>query len=115
MAVYVCMCITYFLGEHYKLYIPGCMVLGTVGFFILIFTKHKGDALDMTYLGTKGLFMAMVAGILSVELYRWCKSKNFTVRMPDNVPDFVSRSFELIPTSIIIVGFFCLLRKSFRW
>lgn len=110
MSVYVCACITYFLGNHYKLYVPGCMVLGIVGYFTLIFAKLKDGGLNMSFFGPKGLFMAMIAGIISVELYRWCKKRNFTIRMPDNVPDFVSRSFELIPTSVIIVGVFCAIR-----
>lgn len=109
MSIYVCLCITYFLGTHYKLYVPGCMVLGSVSYFTLIFNMGK-DGLMMTYLGPKGLFMAILAGLISVELYRWCKKKNFTIRMPDNVPDFVSSSFEIIPTSIIIVGVFCTIR-----
>ncbi len=109
MSIYVCACITYFLGTHYKQYIPGCMVMGVVGFFLLVFQK-TGDGIDMTYFGPKGLFMAILAGLLSVELYRWCKKKNFTIRMPEDVPDFVSSSFEAIPVSVIIVGVFGLLR-----
>ena len=30
--------------------------------------------------------------------------------MPDTVPDFVSRSFEMIPISVIIIGFFLIVR-----
>ncbi|GAA0742455.1 PTS sugar transporter subunit IIC [Clostridium oceanicum] len=110
MGLYVCLSITYFLGEHYKLYVPGAMVLGAVGYLLLTFSFTKDGGMDIKYLGTKGLFMAMFSGIIAVELYRWCKKKKFTIRMPESVPDFVSRSFELIPTTIIIVGFFITIR-----
>lgn len=110
MGLYVCLCITYFLGEHYKLYVPGCMVLGAVGFLLLTFTFTEDGGMSIKYLGTKGLFMAMISGIIAVQLYHWCKKKNFTIRMPENVPDFVSRSFELIPTTVIIVGVFAAIR-----
>lgn len=110
MGFYVCLCITYFLGEHYKLYVPGCMVLGAVGFLLLTFSLKEDGGMNLKYLGTKGLFMAMIAGILAVALYKWCKKKNFTIRMPESVPDFVSRSFELIPTTVIIVGVFLAIR-----
>lgn len=110
MGFYVCLCITYFLSEHYKLYVPGAMVLGAVGFLLLVFSFTEDGGMVIKYLGTKGLFMAMVSGILAVELYRWCKKKNFTIRMPESVPDFVSRSFELIPTTVIIVGTFMSIR-----
>lgn len=110
MGFYVCLCITYFLGEHYKLYVPGCMVLGGVGFLLMTFSFLEDGGMNIRYLGTKGLFLAMAAGVIAVELYRWCKKKNFTIRMPESVPDFVSRSFELIPTTVIIVGLFMAIR-----
>ena len=52
----------------------------------------------------------MIAGLLSVELYNFCKVKNLTIKMPEGVPDFVSKSFELIPTSIIVGGTFIVAR-----
>ncbi|MEG2291625.1 MAG: PTS transporter subunit EIIC [Clostridium sp.] len=110
MGLYVCLCITYFLSEHHKLYVPGAMVLGAVGFLLMTFNFTEDGGMVIRYLGTKGLFMAMISGILAVELYRWCKKKNFTISMPDTVPDFVSRSFELIPTTVIIVGTFMTIR-----
>lgn len=110
MGFYVCLCITYFLSDYYKLYVPGAMVLGAVGFLLLVFSFTEDGGMVIKYLGTKGLFMAMVSGIVAVELYRWCKKKNFTIRMPESVPDFVSRSFELIPTTVIIVGTFMAIR-----
>lgn len=110
MGFLVCMCITYFLSEHYKLYVPGAMSLAAVGFLLMSFNFTEDGGMDIKYMGTKGLFISMVAGILAVELYRWCKKKNFTIRMPENVPDFVSSSFELIPTTVIIVGVFMGIR-----
>lgn len=110
MGFYVCLCITYFLSDHYNLYVPGAMVLGAVGFLLLVFNFTEDGGMVIKYMGTKGLFMAMVSGIVAVELYRWCKKKNFTIHMPESVPDFVSRSFELIPTTVIIVGTFMAIR-----
>lgn len=110
MGLYVCLSITYFLGEHYKLYVPGAMVLGAVGYLLLTFNFTEDGGMNIRYLGTKGLFIAMISGILAVQLYNWCKKKNFTIRMPESVPDFVSRSFELIPTTVIIVGVFAIIR-----
>ena len=52
----------------------------------------------------------MLTGLLAVEIYRFCKEKNLTVRLPEGVPDFVSKSFELIPVTIIVGGTFILIR-----
>ena len=52
------------------------------------------------------MFGSFIAG----ELCRWCKKKSFTIKMPESVPDFVSKSFEMIPISVIIVGSFLIVR-----
>lgn len=110
IGLYACMCIAYNLGNHYKLYIPGCVTLATFSFLFLAATFTPDGALELGNLGAKGLFTAMITGILSTELYNFCKTKNITIRMPEGVPDFVSKSFELIPTTIIVCGTFIVAR-----
>lgn len=110
IGLYACMCIAYNLGNHYKLYIPGCVTLATFSFLFLVATFTPDGALELGNLGAKGLFTGMIAGLGSVELYNLCKKKNLTIRMPEGVPDFVSKSFELIPTTIIVCGTFIAAR-----
>ena len=109
MSIYVVMCISYNLGNHYKLYIPGCISLATFG-FLFVATEMVDGNLSLKNFGSKGLFCAMLVGLVTVELYRFCKEKNLTIRMPEGVPDFVSKSFELIPTTIIVAGTFIVIR-----
>lgn len=109
MSVYVVMCIAYHLGNHYKLYIPGCITLSTFA-FLFVATETVDGGISVSNFGAKGLFCAMLVGMLAVELYRFCKEKNLTVRLPEGVPDFVSKSFELIPVTIIVGGTFILIR-----
>ena len=109
MSIYVVMCISYNLGNHYKLYIPGCISLATFG-FLFVATEMVDGNLSLKNFGSKGLFCAMLVGLITVELYRFCKEKNLTIRMPEGVPDFVSKSFELIPTTIIVAGTFIIVR-----
>ncbi len=110
IGLYSCMCIAYNLGNHYKLYIPGCITLATFAFLFLVADITPEGALDLGNLGAKGLFTGMIAGLLAVELYNFCKVKNLTIKMPEGVPDFVSKSFELIPTSLIVGGTFIVAR-----
>lgn len=110
IGLYACMCIAYNLGNHYKLYIPGCVTLATFSFLFLVATFTPDGALELGNLGAKGLFTGMIAGLGSVEFYNLCKKKNLTIRMPEGVPDFVSKSFELIPTTIIVCGTFIAAR-----
>ncbi|MGL4992085.1 MAG: PTS sugar transporter subunit IIC [Sarcina sp.] len=109
LSIYVVMCISYNLGNHYKLYIPGCISLATFGFLFVAVDMTEGG-ISISNFGSKGLFCAMLVGIASVELYKFCKDKNLTIRMPEGVPDFVSKSFELIPTTIIVAGTFIIIR-----
>lgn len=110
IGLYACMCIAYNLGNHYKLYIPGCVALATFSFLFLVATFTPDGALELGNLGAKGLFTGMIAGLGAVELYNFCKKKNLTIRMPEGVPDFVSKSFELIPTTIVVCGTFIAAR-----
>lgn len=58
----------------------------------------------MTNLGGHGLFVTMIVSILSVEILRFCKKNNVTIKMPEQVPPSVSRSFEaLIPAAFVII------------
>ncbi|WP_322392531.1 PTS transporter subunit EIIC, partial [Clostridium perfringens] len=66
--------------------------------------NELGWALPMEYLGGSGMFVAIICMIISIEILRFCKAKNLTIKMPEQVPPSVARSFEaLIPGTIIIV------------
>lgn len=110
MALYVTCIISYHLARYYKLDVPGTLSMSLIAFLLMALGFTEDGAWDTTYLGTKGLFVAMFSSIFAVEIYRWCKNRNFTIKMPESVPDFVSSSFEMIPLSIITVGFFLIIR-----
>ena len=110
MSIYVTVIIAYHLANSYKQDVPGSVSMAVISFLMMTVSFTKDGGIDKTFLGPKGLFAAMFASIIAVELFRWCKKKNFTIKMPDSVPDFVSRSFEMIPISVIIIGFFLIIR-----
>lgn len=110
MSLYVTAIIAYYLAKSRNLDVPGCVTMALIGFLLLSIDFNEDGGILTTYFGTKGLFIAMFGSIFAVELFRWCKNRNFTIKMPDTVPDFVSSSFEMIPISIIIVGLFTLIR-----
>ncbi|ETY72879.1 PTS cellobiose transporter subunit IIC [Lactiplantibacillus fabifermentans T30PCM01] len=56
----------------------------------------------ITRFGGVGIFISIVVGILAVQLYRMCVNRNLTIKMPDGVPEGVSRSFASLVPSIII-------------
>lgn len=52
--------------------------------------------------GTDGIFTGILVAILAVQLYRLCVSRNWVIKMPEQVPAGVSRAFSgLIPAFVI--------------
>lgn len=110
MSLYASSIMAYHMAKSYELDVPGCVSMGVIAFLILSVDYTEDGGILTTYLGPKGLFTCMFGTLIAVELFRWCKKKNFTIKMPEAVPDFVSRSFEMIPISVIIIGFFLVIR-----
>lgn len=72
--------------------------------------------LQFGWLGSKGLFVGILAAILSVQLYAWAERKGWVIKMPAGVPPTVVQSFSaLIPATIVMTVFFLvnLLLASF--
>lgn len=84
--------------------------MAMIAYLMMAVQYTEDGGINTTFFGPKGLFASMFAAIIAVELFRWCKKKHFTIKMPESVPDFVSRSFEMIPISVIIIGFFLIVR-----
>lgn len=110
MSLYASAIIAYHMAKSYDLDVPGCITMGVIGFLILSVKYTEDGGIATTFLGPKGLFTCIFGTLIAVELFRWCKKRKFTIKMPDTVPDFVSRSFEMIPISIIVIGFFLIIR-----
>lgn len=53
-------------------------------------------------LGAIGIFTAIIMSVVAVQLYRLCVKKNWVIKMPEAVPEGVSRSFTaLIPAFLV--------------
>lgn len=97
------------LADYYEVDSLGAQVISLVGFLILTptITNEEGAlGISMTHLGSGGLFLAIISAILAVEIYRWVIQRGWTIRMPESVPDAVSRSFtSLIPGVFVFIIF----------
>ncbi|UOY92523.1 PTS sugar transporter subunit IIC [Ectobacillus sp. JY-23] len=106
MSLYIAFGIGYNLAKSYKLDPLSGAQLAVGAFLMTIAPKvmdKVGFVLPMTNLGGHGLFVAMLVSIFAVEVLRFCKQKNITIKMPEQVPTSVARSFEsLIPVAIVI-------------
>lgn len=62
--------------------------------------------LPLSWLGAKGLFSAMIIAILSGYIYNYLLDKNISIKLPESVPPFVSKSFVgIIPGTVLSIIF----------
>ena len=93
--------IGYYLGKSYSLDGLSTAFVSTITFLIL--SPLTDDAgIDLNWIGAKGLFLAMIVGILATEGYRWIVSRGWTIKMPASVPPAVTQGFVSLTPSIII-------------
>ncbi len=101
ISIYVAFGIGYYLSKHYGLN----TLTGGVGALFTFLIMAKG--LDGGSLGAAGMFTAILAGILSVEISRLCIEKNIVIKLPEQVPPNIAGGFTaLIPnvlTGILVV------------
>src|SRR5690625_1299195 len=80
-------------------------------FFIMypptINTEEYGTVMQTNFLGAEGLFVAMIIGLISTELlFRLTQIERLEIKMPEQVPPNVARSFSgMIPIGIVLVVF----------
>ena len=73
--------------------------------FIMVCTPVTEDTINLNYLGSNGLFVAIIIGLCVVEICRFFEVKNIKLSLPDSVPPMVATFINtLIPllTNIII-------------
>lgn len=87
----------------------GITALGA--FFIMyppyLETVDGGSALATGFLGAQGLFVAMLVGLITGEVFHWLSNmERLQIKMPEQVPTNVAKSFSnLIPIILILVFF----------
>ena len=81
------------------------MIAAFIAFLIVgVDSLEGGFASD--YMGTKGLMTAFIVGFIVPNIYRFCVSKNLTVKTPEEVPGNISQTFkDLIPITLSTVFF----------
>ena len=98
--------VSYSLAEGYKMKsaINGIIAMCV---FLMIAAPVKEGQLSMAYLGADGLFVALIVGLLSVEICRFVGDRvifTFPDSVPSAVTNFVNSLLPLAANIIIIYG-----------
>lgn len=116
IALYAVFFIGYSLAKEFKVDGSGCglavlvsfiLVTGRTTYFATAATDATAvSAIATTYLGAKGLFTAMIVGLVGARIYIFVVQKGWVIKLPDSVPPNVANSFSaLIPAGAVIMVF----------
>lgn len=113
MTIYATFGIGHSLARSYKLDSLTGGVLAMVAFLCTISPTMiaeptpegvAGWILPMANIGSAGLFVSMIVSFFAIEVYRLLSNSRFKLKMPDQVPPAVAKSFEaLTPTLVVIM------------
>lgn len=116
MAFFVVVGMARSLAKYYKVDSKLAIALSFVGIFLLtpiIATEEGLKGLPLDNFSAQGLFVCMISTAISVEIYRWCVQKGFTIKMPDSVPSNVSTAFAAVIPAFLIILVFNFMRIAF--
>lgn len=70
-------------------------------------------AVPTNYLGSRGLFTAMILGIVVPRLHNLFIKHNITIKMPEGVPEMISKSFAAIIPALSLAALAAVVRFLF--
>lgn len=108
ISIYVLIALAYQMAQTLKSDSIASILISVMSFFIVTPLGEfevKGSiisAIDISYLGSKGMFVAMIVALVITWFYDFLAKKNITINLPDNVPPTVANSFTALIPAIII-------------
>ncbi len=96
-------------------------ILALVSFFILTPMETtvneygmSNTNIPMTYLGSAGMFTAIIVAIVVARLYVLIVKKGITIKMPDSVPPFIQELFAALTPGALISILMIIIRALFN-
>ncbi len=74
------------------------MLLLAVTQFTATLDGSEVSVFDCTAMGTRGLYSAFIAAFITVGVYKFCVSRDLTIKLPKEVPGAIAQNFrDIIP------------------
>lgn len=118
LALYVVVSISYSYAQKLNQDVKPC-VLASLAVFVILMpqTVTVGDssvaALLSSNLGSNGMFLAILIGLLVTKFYDTLIKRNISIKMPEQVPPNVSAAMTPIIACMIIFGVALLIKWGF--
>ncbi len=115
-----CFLIAYHLATTNKVDAIQAGIAAFMNYLALVPSTFATDAnnqltgtLSFSSLTPENMLTAILVGLLTGALFSWAINKHFVIKLPDSIPSFVKVSLESIPSSIVTVLPFIVLRFIF--
>ncbi|MFC0232398.1 PTS sugar transporter subunit IIC [Vagococcus entomophilus] len=119
MTIFVIIGISRSLAKFYKVDSISAVISSLTAFFILTPTiTDSADkaslGLPMANFGAAGLFLGIISTILACEIVRLVLQRGWKIKMPDSVPENVSKSFEALIPAVFVIVIYLFIFFGFR-
>lgn len=109
--------IAYSLASEYKMKSTMSGLISMSIFFMISAPMSDGN-IPTNFLGTDGLFLAIIIGLISVEITRFIEKKGLQLKLPETVPPavtaFINSMLPLLVNIIILYGINILVKIFFN-
>lgn len=119
LAVIVSFSVAYTLAKNFD--VDGFMagLISMISFFILtpynlgeIGPLGQSYSIPSQWLGAMGLFTGILVAIFSTRIFTFITRKGLIIKMPENVPEFISKSFSSLVPGIVILTTFTVISAA---
>src|SRR5699024_33582 len=95
-------------------------VIAVAAYFVVTPSIMSGDKVPVEgmpygFLGSQGLFVAILLGLIAGWIFQWFINNDIQVKLPDTVPPAVAKSFSALIPGAVIITIFGVLYAIFTW
>lgn len=72
-------------------------------------TSNAGAGMPTGYMAAKGLFIAIILGLINGYVYQWFINRDIRIKLPETVPSAVSKSFSAIIPGAVLITFWLIV------
>jgi len=107
LAVYASLLISYRHAQLIDIDAISCGIISLGAFLIatpIAQTAEGVNAIPVRWLGSPGLFLAIILGVIVPLIYKFLMDRKIFIRMPAGVPPVVEKSFAALTPGFLIFG-----------
>lgn len=103
--------IAYSLTKQYEVDGIGSGLVSLAAFITVtpFLASDAGAGMPTAYMGAKGLFIAIILGLVNGYIYQWFINHNIQIKLPETVPPAVAKSFSAIIPGAVTITFWLIV------